>query len=40
MRVLRGLLALMTCLAFSGCVLGGPEIALKPPMEIKAEPEG
>jgi predicted small lipoprotein YifL len=40
LRVLRGLLALLTCLAFSGCVLRGPEIELKPPVEIKAEPEG
>jgi hypothetical protein len=39
-RLLRGLLALATCVAFSGCVLRGPEIELKPPVEIKAEREG
>jgi hypothetical protein len=32
LRVLRGLLALMACLAFSGCMLRGPEIPLKPPI--------
>ena len=36
-RFLRSLLALLTCLAFSGCVVRGPEIAVRPPIEIKAE---
>jgi hypothetical protein len=40
LKLLRALLALLTCLAFSGCVLRGPEIELKPPVEIKAEREG
>jgi hypothetical protein len=39
-RLSRGLLASLTCFAFSGCVVRGPEIAVKPPIEIKAEPEG
>jgi hypothetical protein len=34
-RLSSGLLALLTCLAFSGCVVLGP-----PPVEIKAEREG
>jgi hypothetical protein len=34
-RLSRGLLALLTCLAFTGCVL-----EVKPPVEIKAEREG
>ena len=37
---MRGLLALLTCVAFSGCVVRGPEIRVKPPVEIKAEREG
>ena len=40
MRLVRGLLALLTCVAFSGCVVRGPEIMVKPPVEIKAEREG
>jgi hypothetical protein len=39
-RLSRGLLALLTCLAFTGCVLRGPEVEVKPPVEIKAEREG
>ena len=39
-RLLRGLLALLTCFAFSGCVVRGPEIAVKPPIEIKGEHQG
>jgi hypothetical protein len=34
-RLSSGLLAFLTCLAFSGCVVLGP-----PPVEIKAEREG
>ena len=40
LSVLRGLLTLLTCFVFSGCVLRGPEIEVKPPVEIKAEPAG
>jgi hypothetical protein len=39
-RLLRGLLALLTCLAFSGCVVHGPDFVVKSPVEIKAEREG
>jgi hypothetical protein len=39
-RISRGLLALLTCLAFAGCVLRGPEIEVKPPVETKAERGG
>lgn len=27
-------------LAFTGCVISGPEIRVKPPIEIRAEPDG
>jgi hypothetical protein len=34
----RVLLATVLALAFGGCVVRGPEIEVKPPIEIKAEP--
>lgn len=40
MRLSLGLLALLTCLAFTGCVLRGPELEVKSPIEINAERGG
>jgi hypothetical protein len=34
------LLASVVCLALTGCVVTGPEIKVKPPIEIRAEPSG
>lgn len=34
------LLASLCCFAFSGCVLRGPEITVRPPVEVKAPPPG
>jgi hypothetical protein len=34
------LLASVVCLALAGCVVRGPEIKVKPPIEIRAEPSG
>ena len=40
LKLFRGQRALLTCLAFSGCVLRGPELEVKSPVEIKAERNG
>lgn len=40
MRLSSKVLALLTCLAFSGCVLRGPELTVRPPVEIKGERGG
>jgi hypothetical protein len=39
-RLSTRLLALVVCLAFGGCVVRGPEVVVKPPVEIKSEREG
>jgi hypothetical protein len=31
---------LLTCFVLGGCVLRGPQLEVKPPVEIKAEREG
>jgi hypothetical protein len=34
------LLASLLCFAFTGCVLRGPHITVRPPVEVKAQPPG
>jgi hypothetical protein len=36
----RLLLASVVCAAFTGCTISGPEIKVKPPIEVKAERGG
>lgn len=40
MRIACALLASAIGFALGGCVISGPEIRVKPPIEIKAEPAG
>jgi hypothetical protein len=39
MRLVTALLASMCCLAFGACTVTGPQVKLKPPIEIKMESE-
>lgn len=36
----RVLLASVLCVTLGGCTISGPEIKVRPPIEIKAEPAG
>lgn len=40
MATVRVLLASLVGLALAGCVIQGPEIKVKPPIEIRAQPSG
>lgn len=40
MAIARALLASVVGLALGGCVIQGPEIKVKPPVEIRAQPSG
>ena len=39
-KLARVFVASLCGLAFTGCVLRGPEIELKPPIEVQSEPAG
>jgi hypothetical protein len=39
-ELVRVFVGLLCGLAFTGCVVKGPELEVKPPIEIKAEPAG
>jgi len=40
MKVVTVLIASVVAVAFGGCVVRGPEVAVRPPVEIKGEPAG
>jgi hypothetical protein len=37
-KLARAFVASLCGLAFAGCVISGPEIRVKPPIEVRAEP--
>ncbi len=39
-KLTRVLVVSVCGVAFAGCVVTGPEIRVKPPIEIRAEPDG
>lgn len=39
-KIASALLASVLCVTFGGCTIRGPEISVKPPIEIKTESSG